>query len=380
VSNLTSEKEVIELCERCSARVNLQYKLVEEKNCIYCCGIFSKIKDIAKEMVPKLREYNIKTIEVGCELKGSLREFEDYLNPQVSIKNEIKNEISKILEEFGFSDVRRRKVIPDAVININAENLNYNIRITPIYLYGRYIKRIRNIPQTRWVCSACKGKGCQICGFTGKKYQMSVEEYIGIPIMNVTKCENFILHGAGREDVDTRMLGKGRPFILEIVNPKIRNLNLKELEKAVNEFSKGKVYIKLFGFAEPKHVSELKTGKYKKIYRAVVEFERPVKKEELEEALKNLSYKEINQFTPERVEHRRAKLLRKRRTYKIELLLYRERKAVIKIEADSGLYIKELVSGDKGRTKPSLSEILNNPSRVVKLDVVDVLGGLKEFE
>lgn len=28
------------------------------------------------------------------------------------------------------------------------------------------------------------------------------------------------LHAAGREDIDVRMLGKGRPFVMEFVNPK----------------------------------------------------------------------------------------------------------------------------------------------------------------
>ena len=28
------------------------------------------------------------------------------------------------------------------------------------------------------------------------------------------------LHAAGREDIDVRMLGKGRPFIIEFANPK----------------------------------------------------------------------------------------------------------------------------------------------------------------
>jgi tRNA pseudouridine synthase 10 len=29
------------------------------------------------------------------------------------------------------------------------------------------------------------------------------------------------LHAAGREDIDVRMLGQGRPFIIEFVNPKL---------------------------------------------------------------------------------------------------------------------------------------------------------------
>ena len=362
---------MMELCEKCSVRANVKCKIVSERECVYCCGLFSKLKRIGKEISEFLKEYNVKTIEIGCKMKGSIKELEELLKVESSIKEEVKEELSRILSEFKVAR------LADAIVTVNAEDLSYSVRINPIYIYGRYIKRVRNIPQTRWICSACKGRGCQVCGFTGKKYDMSVEEYIGFPVLEITKGKDAILHGAGREDVDARMLGKGRPFILEVREPRIREVDLKELERAVNEFAKGKVSVKFFGFVRPKHVSELKTGNYKKVYRALVEFEREVDKKELERALEKLSYREIEQFTPERVEHRRANILRKRKTYGIKLLLHRGKRAVIVIEADSGLYIKELVSGDKGRTKPSLSEILNNPSRVVRLDVIDVMGGLK---
>jgi tRNA pseudouridine synthase 10 len=40
------------------------------------------------------------------------------------------------------------------------------------------------------------------------------------------------------------------------------------------------------------------------------------------------------------------------------------------VTGEAGLYIKELVSGDNGRTHPSLSEALGVPTRVTSLDVV----------
>ena len=36
---------------------------------------------------------------------------------------------------------------------------------------------------------------------------------------------------AGREDVDVRMLGTGRPFIVELVNPRTRQLSKELLER-----------------------------------------------------------------------------------------------------------------------------------------------------
>jgi len=46
------------------------------------------------------------------------------------------------------------------------------------------------------------------------------------------------------------------------------------------------------------------------------------------------------------------------------------RDAVLVVEADSGTYIKELVHGDGGRTKPNVAEIVGVPCEVTELDVI----------
>ena len=48
-----------------------------------------------------------------------------------------------------------------------------------------------------------------------------------LPIFGSTQA---YLHAAGREDIDVRMLGKGRPFIIEFVNPK-KTLSCQEFIK-----------------------------------------------------------------------------------------------------------------------------------------------------
>ncbi|MGB4611299.1 MAG: tRNA pseudouridine(54/55) synthase Pus10, partial [Methanothermobacter thermautotrophicus] len=42
------------------------------------------------------------------------------------------------------------------------------------------------------------------------------------------------------------------------------------------------------------------------------------------------------------------------------------------IKGEGGLYIKELISGDSGRTEPSVSSVLGVPARCVALDVLEV--------
>jgi tRNA pseudouridine synthase 10 len=168
------------------------------------------------------------------------------------------------------------------------------------------------------------------------------------------------------------MLGSGRPFVLEIQNPKKRGLNLRELEEIVNSQAGGKIVVSDLRFADLNDIEKIKKASFNKTYRAKIEFEGEVEEERLVNALRSISNTVIMQKTPERVKHRRADILRKRRTFDVRLLLCRNRIAVVEIDAESGLYIKELISGDNGRTSPSLSEVLNNYARVSKLDVIKV--------
>ena len=45
----------------------------------------------------------------------------------------------------------------------------------------------------------------------------SVEECIGEILLPYFHGKSYKFHTAGREDVDVRMLGNGRPFVLEVI-------------------------------------------------------------------------------------------------------------------------------------------------------------------
>jgi tRNA pseudouridine synthase 10 len=49
------------------------------------------------------------------------------------------------------------------------------------------------------------------------------------------------------------------------------------------------------------------------------------------------------------------------------------KKVEMKIRCQGGLYVKELVTGDDGRTTPSVSELLKNRAKPIKLDVLNVV-------
>jgi tRNA pseudouridine synthase 10 len=110
-----------------------------------------------------------------------------------------------------------------------------------------------------------------------------------------------------------------------------------------------------------------------KEYRALVEFERDVPEGELKALEKNLSGALIKQRTPLRVMHRRADLTRERYIYWVKVKKVSPKQAELEVRCQGGLYVKELVSGDEGRTVPSVSELLGNRAKTIKLDVLNVI-------
>ncbi|MEM4156307.1 MAG: tRNA pseudouridine(54/55) synthase Pus10, partial [Archaeoglobaceae archaeon] len=273
------------LCKRCAKKLNLE--LVESESCPICAKVFEKIDEIVGEISKRL-DFEFESFQVGIRSEGSFRALQEFFELRgidYDLKSEIKNELQSKLKSITG---KKPSLDPDVIIVFDPEDLSFQINIKPIYIYGRYIKRIRNISQTRWLCGKCKGVGCEICNYTGKRYLYSVEELISTPAIELFDAKDAVLHGSGREDVDARMLGNGRPFVLEIIEPKKRRVDLSELERRVNEFCKGKVAVKQLSYANSEDVERVKEERFRKVYRAKVVFDREVSKEELERALNEL--------------------------------------------------------------------------------------------
>jgi tRNA pseudouridine synthase 10 len=268
---------------------------------------------------------------------------------------------------------------PDVVIILDASAGTVEVQVNSVFFYGRYQKFERGIPQTHWDCRACKGKGCEKCNFTGAQYLDSVEELIGRPVIEMFDAKNAVLHGAGREDIDARMVGTGRPFILEVVAPKKRSVDLAALEAAINRTAEGRVSVAIKRWADRAEVETLKSNKAHKKYRILVEVDGELSADEFANALKSLKGVTIQQRTPERVAHRRADKIRERKVLDIGFVGEQDDRFVVEVLGEAGLYIKELVSGDSGRTIPSLAEILKRKAHVTSLDVTQV-DGAKEGE
>lgn len=351
--------------------------------CWVCGNFFDTVPVWADRVAEAVRGIEFSTFLIGCRVPPLVAENEEMVWSDLSLadpepfKSEVNREVGKAVSARTGKRADIKK--PELVVILDPASGNVEVHVNPVFFYGRYQKFERGIPQTHWDCRACRGKGCEKCNYTGAQYLDSVEELIGRPVIGIFDAENAVLHGAGREDIDARMVGTGRPFILEVVAPKKRSVDLAALEAEINRSADGRVSVVLKRWADRSEVETLKSNKAHKKYRILVEVDGEISTDEFAKALDSLKGVTIQQRTPERVAHRRADKVRERRVLDIGLAGQQDGRFIVEVLGEAGLYIKELVSGDSGRTTPSLAEILKRKALVTSLDVTQVEGA-KEGE
>jgi tRNA pseudouridine synthase 10 len=351
----------------------------EPEGCWVCLGEMEpeRLDRWAEAAERELRHLEHETFLVGTKMSGLLAENEELIladggsKHAEPMKSELNREVGKRIAE------RTKKATsfssPEVLAILNLEDGRVAVQVASLYIRGRYRKLARGFPQTRWPCRDCGGSGCESCSFTGRRYQESVDELIRDPIIEAARCEDTVFHGSGREDIDARMLGTGRPFVVEAVSPRVRMVDLARLQEEINRRAEGKVEVSDLEFTEKATVEELKTALFEKSYTMLVEFGGEVAEEKLKSVLDKLVGL-VEQRTPTRVSHRRADKVRKREVLDLRLDQFSGKTARITLRGTSGLYVKELISGDDGRTRPSLAGLLGSGARVVELDVINVGG------
>ncbi|MEF8778532.1 MAG: tRNA pseudouridine(54/55) synthase Pus10 [Natronomonas sp.] len=339
-----------------------------DESCWVCEGLCDRFDELAVRAVEALGETELYTYQVGTRVPPLFEENDRLLRIDAGMDEDAGEELgTELNREVGrrvgrYLDATVDFTRPDVQFLVDLAADEIEVQRNSVSIYGRYRKLERGIPQTEWV-----------------KFDTSVEELVAPPFLSAFRGTDAVFHGAGREDVDALMLGSGRPFVLEIKEPRRRDADLEALEAEVNDETNGAVEVEGLCFVTYEMIERVKQHDASKTYRATVDFDEPVDESSFQGAIEALEGATIEQRTPHRVDHRRADLIRERTVLDIEGSLTDEYTATIEIHGEGGLYIKELVSSDEGRTEPSLAGLLDVEATVSALDVIDVEGADEPF-
>uniref|UniRef100_A0A3P9Q9S6 tRNA pseudouridine synthase Pus10 n=1 Tax=Poecilia reticulata TaxID=8081 RepID=A0A3P9Q9S6_POERE len=241
-----------------------------------------------------------------------------------------------------------------------------------VFIAGRYNKFCRSLPQTPWVIDG------------ERRMESSVEELIAAPILSAFRADGFNFSSSGREDVDVRTLGNGRPFAMELLNPhrsRFSKVEMKQLQETINKSSE-KIRVRDLQIVTREAMSRMKEGEEEKTksYTALVWTQKSIENEDISfiNDIKDLT---LDQKTPLRVLHRRALAIRQRVIHSMNVRFVDSHHFYLGLKTQAGTYIKEFVHGDFGRTKPNLCQLLKTDTDILELDVeVRIVAHVKEVK
>ncbi len=342
--------------------------------CSICGGAFDRLEVWADRSVRAAEGFEWRRFTCGSRWDPERLATEEAVWTEVgtewgeSMRPAFNRELGKAIEaRCGASGGTER---PDVVLLADLPVGRVDVTVMPIYVRGRYRKLDRSLPQTRWPCRRCRGRGCDTCSGTGKTYPTSVEELVAAPFVRAARAEGTRFHGMGREDIDARMLGRGRPFVLELLRPRVRSLDLRSLAADLGADAAGRVELRDVAAATAEDVVAVKEAAPEKSYRVGVA--GPVGLAKVNEALSLVVGRTIDQRTPTRVAHRRSDRVRTRRIVSATVVDAADGRFTIDLRTEAGTYIKEWVEGDSGRTDPNLAALVGAPLRVEYLDVLEI--------
>ena len=234
----------------------------------------------------------------------------------------------------------------------------------PLYVAGRYNKFSRVLPQTPWLIDGVR------------KGESSVQELICARVAEFVSADETKFSSSGREDVDVRMLGSGRPFLLELVNPRKPSLATEELALLQDSINSSTRDIAVRGLAVVgrETASLLKEGEEdkQKRYSALIWTSQELVPSDVD-FLADIKDLKLQQKTPIRVLHRRTLATRERTVYSLRGEFADSHHFRLFLSTQAGTYIKEFVHGDFGRTQPNLRGLMGQEVDILTLDVEEIV-------
>lgn len=204
--------------------------------------------------------------------------------------------------------------VPPSPISTPLKLVKCSIVGPTIFVAGRYRKLSRDLSQTPWILDGKRIK----CNSLLEIIVQEVAPYFGININ--TNSEKVVFMSSGREDIDVRCLGRGRPFVLEIQDAKKIVLPALDAAKMELNIDQSKlVSVQHLQITKRDDLVHIKSGEEekRKFYRAHCVLQQPA----TANIMQKLDIPDgflIQQKTPLRVLHRRPLLTRPRQIYSVK--------------------------------------------------------------
>lgn len=367
----------VDFCARLKSLSN------NRNECNICSGLMHSRDSIIQRIRETLNDdYQFDTFLIGATLPANLFEKEDQIRARFKIRGRenIKSQLIRDLRK-KFSEVTKKRIDilhPDLTINLQFQkntSLEINTKMRPLIMLGRYIKKNRGIPQRS---GGEHNSGNEVC-IQSKPYHIvsqtprqasvirtledaSIQSIISKEILRITKGEALKFSWIGSEDENSLVLGSGRPFFVQIRNPKTIHLNQKTLR-----FQEYGLFVNIEEFFE--RLPEQPVQFIAKT-RIVIQASRQIGKEGGLK-IKSLA-NSIVVFQNQKNKSRSSA----KRIYSIDIVKINNKIFELDVIADGGLAIKQFVEG-REYISPNISAVANLQCKCLLFDILDIR--IKEY-
>ncbi len=210
---------------------NLLY-FKSKKSCYICKDILSNLNAVVNRIQEKSSEYEFSTFVIGAILKPSVIDRDDLIRSKFKLQgiDSVKTAITQQMAK-KFAKKTKTKIdflYPDLTFTFNFKNDSCELQARTLIMAGRYIKKIRGLPQKQTPCINCKGRGCLACNYHGISKFTSIEGKISKLLFEKFNGTQTKISWIGGEDKNSLVLGNGRPFFVKLLNPKKRKYKLEK--------------------------------------------------------------------------------------------------------------------------------------------------------
>jgi tRNA pseudouridine synthase 10 len=214
----------MKVCNKCWTRNRLNrlaskdlLPVKEAKLCDLCEGLASEVAALIQSISNKLSNYEFNTVNIGLIIPSRLLEREDELRALTKARTAptIKKYLAGVavdhIERILQKRVHLAHINADIFVLLDLIRKNVGIISRPLYALGRYTKEKRGLP--------LRLRGDH------ENDSPSIEKILGGLLREYFQADDVKFTWIGGEDRESLVLGKGRPFLAKIIQPKRRTIS-----------------------------------------------------------------------------------------------------------------------------------------------------------
>ena len=302
-------------------------------------------------------EYEFDSFLIGTSLATQFLEREDEVRAKfkirgtMSIKNHITNAVRNKFRTL--TSAREKFEKPDLVIILNIfsdKTYSFTAKSKSIVAAGRYTKNQRGVSQRRPKAEEFNTRldddslNCK-----------SIEGIISDKVIADTKGSDVRFSWVGSEDKNSLVLGRGRPFFVEILNPKKRTFSNNTLIISESEIH-ARLDILDEGF--PRSLTRSRT-----VTKILIH---------CSESLSEKDLKQLDSLAGSTVKLKNRFSSTEKKIYSVLVDRINRSQFYLTTIADSGLPIKQFVGGIE-YANPNISMLIGSNCECISFDILDVI-------